>query len=422
MAADSTAAVGSARPASGANARAGVHPARLRVLTFSSLFPSSARPRHGIFVETRLRKLVQDCDVDARVIAPVPWFPLDHGVFGAYAKFAATPRSATLDSGLRVTYPRYLMLPRLGVRFQPDSMALAGAGVVRQLCRSGWVPDIIDAHYFYPDGVAAAALGHRLGIPVVITARGTDINVLGTLPGPARRILRAAQQAASVVAVSTRLKQALVAMGVAESKILVLRNGIDLELFRPENPAAARKRLALPDGPLAVCVGNLVPEKGQALAIESLGHLPGCHLVIVGDGPARSELVALARRLGLEDRVSFLPVMLQAELRYLYSSADVMLLTSTREGWPNVVLESLACGTPVVSVDVGAVGEMLTSEHVGRVVQGRQPSDLAAAVATVLARPAQRSEIRRHAADFDWPSISRAQHELFCRALGRALG
>jgi teichuronic acid biosynthesis glycosyltransferase TuaC len=390
-----------------------------RILTLSSLFPSTARPRHGVFVETRLRKLISDCGVDARVIAPVPWFPFRHDLFGQYAKFAATPRRATLDNGIQVAYPRYLMLPRLGVRFQPDSMALACLGELKRLRRAGWVPDIVDAHYFYPDGVAAAKVARELNVPLVVTARGTDINVLGKMPGPARRILWASRQASSVVAVSTRLKNALVEMGVEEAKIVVLRNGVDLDVFRPEDRVVSRLRLALPKARLAVCIGNLVPEKGHSLAIEVLRHLKELHLVLVGDGPSRRELEALARTLGVQRRVSFLPVMPQKELRFVYSSADVMLLTSTREGWPNVVLESLACGTPVVSVDVGAVGEMLTCEDVGAVVPNRDPANFASAISATLARPAQREEIRKHAAAFDWRSISEAQFDVFCRALAR---
>lgn len=397
-------------PATGPNLRG------LRVLTLTSLFPSLARPRHGIFVETRLDHLVRDGGVDARVIAPVPWFPFDSAAFGLYGRYAATPRRTTRANGLRVSHPRYLMLPRLGVGFQPDSMARAAAHDVAELRLGGWCPDIIDAHYLYPDGVAAAIVAERLQVPFVITARGTDVNVLGRMPGPARRILRAAQRAAAVIAVSQRLKEALVEIGVDAAKVVVLRNGVDPELFRPEPRGAARERLGLPGGRLAACVGNLVPEKGFALAIEALGGLDGFSLVIVGEGPSRSDLLALARRLGVEERVFFRPSMPQHDLRGLYSSADVLLLTSTREGWPNVVLEALACGTPVVAVDVGAVGEMLTDPRVGRIVSARDPLLLAAAVSELLASAGSVAQICDHAARFGWASVSRGQIEVFARA------
>ncbi len=393
----------------------------MRVLVFSSLFPSPVRPRHGIMVETRLRNLLRDCPIDARVVAPVPWFPSTHRLFGAYADMAATPRRGTREYGVQVSYPRYLMVPRLGMRLQPQSMARGALGDIDALMRGGWTPDIIDAHYFYPDGVAAALLANRLRIPFVVTARGTDVNVLGRMPATAERIVRAARSAAGVIAVSPKLKESLVALGVEPSKITVLRNGVDLDVFAPAERAAARQRFGLSNARhVAACVGNFLPEKGQALAIESLAHLAEVHLLLVGDGPTRSALAALARRLGVENRVRFIPTLPQIELRHVYSCIDALLLPSLREGWPSVVLESLACGTPVVATDVGAVGEMLTDQTVGRIVHGRAPADFAAAVMEVLLARTERDEIRRHAAQFDWGTISRAQMALFSGVVGQA--
>lgn len=389
-----------------------------RVLVFSSLFPSTARPRHGIFVETRLAQLKRECEVDARVIAPVPWFPSRAQMFGEYARFAATPRHAQRAGGVPVSHPRYLMLPRVGMALQPDSMARAALADVRALQAEGWTPDIIDAHYFYPDGVAAARLAEQLDVPFVVTARGSDINLIAKMPAPRRRIVEAAARAAAVIAVSTPLKQALVELGVDENKVVVLRNGVDTEVFRVEDRAESRRQLGLPvQGPLALCVGNLVPEKGQALAIEVLRHQPALRLAIVGEGPLRVELEQLAAQHGVRERVSFLANMPQQQLRHAYAAADVLLLTSTREGWPNVVLESLACGTPVLATDVGAVREMLTVPQAGRVVEGREAAAVAAGVAALLQAQPDRGAVRRHAERFDWASIARGQMDVFARAI-----
>lgn len=389
----------------------------LRVLTFTSLFPSDARPRHGIFVETRLRHLVADCAVDARVVAPVPWFPSTHPAFGRFADFARTPRRAQRPSGLMVSYPRYVMVPRLGVRFQARSMAQGACADVHALIAAGWVPDLIDAHYLYPDGVAAAHLAARLRLPFLLTARGTDVNVLARTPGPAERIRWACERAARVITVSEPLRQGLIEVGVAPEHVVVLRNGVDLELFAPEDRARARARLGWQPGPTAVCVGNLVPEKGFDLAVACLARLPDLQLVIVGAGPERERLEALASSLGVAQRLRVQGNMPQAELRHAYSAADVLLLTSTREGWPNVVLESLACGTPVVALDVGAARSMLEGAAVGRIVDERDPAVLAGAVAGVLAAPPSQVEVRRYAAGFDWRSISQGQYELMLQAV-----
>lgn len=391
-----------------------------RLLTFSSLFPSSAWPRHGIFVQTRLLQFLRSYPLDARVVAPVPWFPFKAALFGEYAKMAATPRGATLQNGLQVSYPRYLMLPRIGVALQPDSMARAALGDVVQFRSAGWQPDLIDAHYFYPDGVAAAIVAERLSLPLVITARGTDVNVLARLPGPGRRILWAGQRADAVIAVSEDLKRSLVGLGLPASKIVVLRNGVDAELFVPTDQIAARERLGLDTArPLAICVGNLVEEKGFELALEALAHMRDWQLLIVGEGPSRKNLEAYAHRLGVVGRVLFHRNMPQRQLVDAYGSADVLLLTSTREGWPNVVLEALACGTPVVAVDVGAVAEMLTDSSVGRIVPTRDPRRLAATVYDLLQSQPNRDHISTHARQFDWPTISRGQWEVFERVCQR---
>lgn len=390
----------------------------LRVLTFSSLFPSEARPRHGIFVETRLRHLIADYDVDARVVAPVPWFPFRSRRFGRYAAFAATAAEERRIGGrVLVAYPRYPMLPTIGMALQPRAMAASSASIVAAWARAGWSPDVIDAHYLYPDGVAAASLARRLVRPYVITARGTDVNVIAGMPGPARKILDAARGAAAVIAVSEALRQALIDLGVDPAKAVTLRNGVDLNVFRIEDPVVSRRRLGLPAAPLLAAVGNLVAEKDQALAIRSLQKLPEHHLLIVGDGPLRTDLEALSRRLGVAQRLHFFEPMAQRELSFVYSSADALLLTSVREGWPNVVLESLACGTPVVAVDVGAAREILADSRVGRLVVTRDPSDIAAAVKSLSAARWPRERIREFAAQFDWTEVSTGQWRIFRQAL-----
>lgn len=406
------------RPASRQHEETG----RLRILTLTSLFPSTARPRHGIFVETRLRHLLKDCPVEARVLAPVPWFPFHGRWCGSYAAFAATPRRDTLAGGLQVFYPRYVMLPKIGVAFQPDAMAYACIDDLEALHRVGWRPDLIDAHYLYPDGVAAAKIANSTGLPLVLTARGTDVNVLARQARAGQRVLWASRKAAAVIAVSTRLKEALIALGVEANKIRVVRNGVDTDVFTSTDRFTARTLLGLNQRTTLLCVGNLVPEKGFSLAIACVSRLSNAQLVIVGDGPLRGELERHGLALGVADRLVFMPSMPQAKLACVYSAADVLLLCSTREGWPNVVLESLACGTPVVATDVGAVNEILTDRNIGRVVPSRETASMVAAVEDLLTSARDRQRPTAHAARFDWHSVSQAQMTLFREILERRPG
>jgi glycosyltransferase involved in cell wall biosynthesis len=185
-------------------------------------------------VETRLRQLVASGQVQSTVVAPVPWFPFTHSVFGRYSAHARAPRAETRH-GLEILHPRFLVLPKVGVTLAPFLLYRAVLPVVECQIRERAF-DLIDAHYFYPDGVAAVMLGRRLNVPVVVTARGTDINLIAEYRLPRRMIRWAARHAAAVIAVSRALKEKLVALGTDAERVHVLRNGVD-RVFRPRAQA-----------------------------------------------------------------------------------------------------------------------------------------------------------------------------------------
>lgn len=382
----------------------------LRVLSFTSLFPNPAQPRHGIFIRTRLAEVAKTGAVDLRVIAPVPWFPCGHRVFGRYSIFARVPAEETLDLGA-VSHPAYVTLPRLGTLTNPVSMALAAFLVARRLVRRGWSPDLIDAHYFYPDGVAAALLAKWLAKPLMITARGSDINYWPTQGAPRHQIRWAASKASICAAVSSSLAAAMVDIGIPEERIVVLRNGVDLALFHPGQRDACRTKLGFV-GSVILSVGNFVPVKAHHLAIEALSQIPGASLILIGSGPEEYALRALCNRLGLQHRVRFVGVLTQQALREYYVAADALILASEMEGWPNVLLESMACGTPVVSSAVGAAPEIVSSE-VGRLLFSRAPAALADAASELLAARIPRGQVRAHAEKFGWDDVSRDQLKCF---------
>ena len=348
---------------------------QLQILTFTTLYPSQVRPQHGIFVETRLRKLLESGAVTASVTAPCPWFPLASPWFGRHSLFARQPRDE-IRFGLRVDHPRYLQLPKIGMSVAPLAIFTALLPVLRRQLREGRDFDLIDAHYFYPDGAAAVLLGRALGRPVVITARGSDLNIIARHVIPRRWIRWAARHADGLVAVSAGLRQRLVELGVPAERVRVLRNGADLTLFRPYDQEAARQKLGF-TRPSVLAVGNLVALKRHNLMIEALPQLPEVHLVIVGDGPERAAIENLARKRSVADRVQFLGRLPQDRLPEIYSAADLLLLVSTHEGWPNVLLESMACGTPVVVSEIGGITDIVAAAEAGRIVADVTPSRLA---------------------------------------------
>ncbi len=390
----------------------------MNILTLSSLYPNAIQPQHGLFVERRLRRLVEYSGATATVVAPVPWFPFRSRLFGSYAAFASVP-DTDRRHGIDVHYPRFPLIPKVGMRFAPASMARGAAGRVRRILRDKGPVDIIDAHYFYPDGVAAARLAERLSLPFIVTARGSDINRIAKLPGPRRMIRDAAEKASAVVAVSAALGRSLAEMGVDSEKVHVLRNGVDLSFFSPGDRNASRRDLGI-DAPTILSVGNLIEAKGHHIAIESLRHLQDARLIVIGAGGYEHSLRQLVSTLGLDARVSFTGSLPPESLREYYRAADVLFLLSQREGMPNVVLEAIACGTPVVASDVGGVAEVLSSPVAGELVSERGAAEAAAAWRALKDRGIDRSQVRAHAEQFSWDHTIERLHALIRRCIDGA--
>lgn len=389
----------------------------MKILTFSTLYPHAARPSHGIFVETRLRHLLASGEVESRVVAPVPWFPSRNAQFGEYAVHASAPREEQRH-GIRVLHPRYPLLPKIGMTLTPFLLARAVRPVIGRILR-GYAFDLIDAHYFYPDGVAAILLGRHFGKPVVITARGTDVNLIPRYRLPRAMIRWAARHAAGIIAVARALKDDLVRLGVPGERIEVLRNGVDLRMFRPVDREAVRRKLKLTRTTL-LSVGHLVPRKAHDLVIQALRWLPEIDVIIIGEGPERSKLGALARESGVGGRVRFAGTVAQDELRQYYGAADALVLASSREGWANVLLESMACGTPVVASNVGGTAEVVAAPEAGLLLAERTPEAVADAVRRLFSRYPDRGATRRYAEGFSWAETTAGQLRLFSRILQAA--
>jgi teichuronic acid biosynthesis glycosyltransferase TuaC len=381
----------------------------MKILTFSTLFPNSEQPGHGIFVETRLRHLVASGQVESRVVAPVPWFPSRDPRFGKYAKMAAAPR-AEVRHGLQVQHPRYLTIPKVGMGLAPGLLAQGAKPAIARLLDEGFDFDLIDAHYFYPDGVAAVKLGRYFNKPVVITARGSDITLLPQFPGPRKMIVAAAREADAVITVCNALRDEVIGLGVDAERIVSLRNGVDLELFQPTARSAAGAFTLL-------TVGHLVPVKAQELIIGALPLLPGVQLVVAGDGPNRGMLENLARELNVTSRVRFLGAVPQAQLRQHYGAADALVLASSREGWANVLLEAMACGTPVVASRVYGTPEVVAAPEAGVLMAERTPQGVADAVNALRAAYPDRAATRRYAERFSWNDTTAGQLRLFRHVL-----
>lgn len=391
-----------------------------KLLTYTTLYPNAVKRRHGIFVETRLRHLVASGQVEARVVAPVPWFPFTGKRWGQYGEYARVPAEEECF-GIPVSHPRYPLIPKMGLSTAPFFLAAATLPHLKSILNAGYDFDIIDSHFFYPDGVAATLLAKWLGKKVTVTARGTDIHTYPQFFFPRLLIRQALFRADHLVAVCKALADELMLLGAPEKKVTTLRNGVDLEFFQPSDKRnELRDKLGL-KGRVLLSVGNLIGLKGHDLIIQALARLPqGYKLWIIGDGEEEASLKKLVDRSGVQGRVFFVRGMPQDKLKEFYQASDALVLASDREGWANVLLEAMACGTPVAATNIWGTPEVVCHPDAGMLIEQRTPASIAETILRLFAAYPSRTATRNFAQQFDWEGTTKGQLEIFRSLLSRA--
>lgn len=388
----------------------------MNILLYTSLYPNSAQIRHGIFVEQRLRHLLKTHDLKVKVVAPVPWFPFKHQIFGKYGIYAQIPSTETRH-GFEVHHPRFLTIPVIGKYISPLLMAFFSYFRISRIKNQGFDFGLIDAHFIYPDGAAGIILGKLFRKPVTMTARGNDLSICPESFIPRVFIKWALKQCAATITVCQALASTAYDLGANKESVHVMRNGVDLDLFHPPaNREISRKKAGF-DGFTLLCVGHFIERKGQYLVIKALQSLPDATLVLVGDGEMENQLRNLAKEVHVENRVRFLGGLPQNRLPAIYGMADCMVLASSREGLANVLLESMACGTPVVATPVWGTPEIVTEEG-GVLTKDRTVGAIVEAVETLRSINYDRQKVRKYAEQFSWQATSDAQYELFENLVG----
>lgn len=387
----------------------------MRVLTFTRLWPNAVMPNHGIFVEERMRRVAAQPDVELAVVAPVAYFPPLPGP-ERWAKFARVPRRE-VRHGIAIEHPRYPMVPGAGSRFHGHAL-VAGAWKTVERLHAARPFDLVDSHFLHPDGFAAVEAGRRLGIPVVLSARGSDAQGHADTPGMRALLKRTVATVSRLIAVSRPIAERLVDLGAPADRVTVVPNGIDASLFRPDLAAAeaVRRHVGCRSGDrLILSVGRLERVKGHDVllsALAILGRAVRVRAVIVGEGSERAALEELAHARGIGDRVLFTGSLAHESLPSWYSAADAFSLPSRSEGHPNALVEALACGAPAVASAVGAAGDILSSEC-GFLVPPEDPAALATALAAALTRTWDRSRIRARVAGRSWEHVAASVLRVF---------
>lgn len=380
----------------------------MKVLSLTTLFPTRVQPVHAVFVYNRLHHMASLAEV--KVIAPIPYFPFEH-LRPSYEYRSQVPTQDRIGN-LDVIYPRYLSIPAILKPLDGVFLFLTALFAIWKI-RQGFDFDILDTHLAFPDGFAGVLLGKIFNKPVTITLRGHDINVLpnGEFPIRKRMVEFAVRRANLVIGVADALRAKAVSLGTPEAHSLTISNGVDVSRFQPTWRSEARARLHLPqDRRIVLSVGRLVENKGYHLIIEALAILreQGAeipYLVIVGspgDQPGyAATLLDTIDKFALQDNVLLAGAQLNETLSNWYNAADVYCLASRVEGWANVLLESLACGTPVVATNIWGTPEVITSDSYGLLVE-RTPEALAAGISQALARDWNRAELNQYASAQTW--------------------
>ena len=351
----------------------------MRVLFYSSIFPRPWNSTRGIYCLHACRALVE-LGHQVRVISPRGW----REPMGA-------ARSQPGLSELNVEYPLYVYPPGVLQSEYDRFMALSSRRTTSRVMAE-LRPDCVLSYWAHPDGAVAARVARAARIPAGVIVGGSDVLVLARNAGRRRRsVVRALQANDAVITVGRQLADAVEALGVPASKVHVIYQGVDDALFSPGSAADARRRLAIPEsGKVLVSIGSLVPVKGVDVLLQALSHLTarqlGVSLYLVGDGAGRRDLETLTARLGLEGVVRFVGKVDQTALPDWYRAADLTVLASRSEGVPNVLRESLACGTPFVATRVGGVSEIAAGTTC-RLVPAEDPVALSDAIAASLAEP-----------------------------------
>jgi len=313
------------------------------------------------------------------------------------------------EDGLEILHPAWIYPPG-GFAINPILLFLQLLPFVKRI-RKSFDFQIIDAHFAFPDGIAAALLSRATGVPFTVTLRGSEVLHAGY--ASRRKFMGwALKRAVRVIAVSERLRNFAVSLGVDRSRTAVISNGVDASRFSPQDRDACRRKHRIqPGAKVILSAGTLIELKGHHRVAKALAELRrrgfNAELLIAGrSGAYEAEIKKQIAGLGLTDCVRMLGEVPPTELAELMSACDVLCLASSREGWPNVVHEAMACGTPVVATDVGAVPDMIPSPDHGLVVPAGDEAALEDGLLQALQRHWDRQKISAWAQSRTWDRVA----------------
>jgi teichuronic acid biosynthesis glycosyltransferase TuaC len=390
----------------------------MKVVFLSNLFPNPVDSGRGVFSLHIAEKLKELCDLT--VVCPLPFFPRWKlfGVFGRWNTFSFIPDGYSVE-GIPVLSPKYFILPKISDTFHSALLIPQLLKTIRRLRETVGV-DVVNAHWLYPDGVAAASVCKTLNIPLVLTALGSDVNVHAQRPIIGKQIRWAVKNSAAVTAVSRDLANKIDSWGASDNCSFSIPNGVDLSRFRVFDKKECRKELSLPEElKLILYVGRLSEEKGFNHLIDAVEimfkerNAEKICVVAVGDGPLRTLYEKRVNSKGMTESFIFKGNQEHGLIPQWIGASDLLCLPSLTEGCPNVVMEALSAGRPVVASKVGGVPEMVRDGQQGFLSEAGDPADLLSCIEKALSRDWDAKDLRSAVIEKSWGNVAGSYHEIY---------
>jgi len=382
----------------------------VKILVLTDLFPTLSNPNHGIFIYQWAFHLAKMCDMTVYQV-----------IFQEIDK----PADSNETAHFREIYPQnqpFVWIQRTQTISRFDRIWRRSRQFYRQaemdLAQSVGEFDVIIGQMGCPGGYAAVKLARKYGKPSIVGLRGSDVTSYLKIPILKRQAKWTYLHCDRIVTVSEDLKKQLSYLKINSEKVSVIRNGIN-PIFQITDKALSRKKLNLPDKPIILFVGYLIPRKGVKYLINAIFKMkrhPDCQLYLIGEGDEEANLKKLTVERDMSDRVHFIGEVNQSDMVTWYNAADLFCLPSLREGIPNVMLEALACGIPVVTTDIGDNSKII-NENNGVLVLPEDANLLVKAIEKTLSQKWNREVIHQSVAGFNWEKNSNTYFETISRTI-----
>ena len=355
------------------------------LVIITNLYPLPWEPNRATFNRQQFAQL--DDDFCKSVLVPI-----------AFPDWFSHRKEIKQTENLR--YVPYFYLPKFGRRFY-SVMMFASIMLHSGLWLMRKKPNKIFASWAFPEAVAASWISKLFNCNFYFKVHGSDINLHGKIPARAKQIVNASKRALGILSVSQALADEMVTMGVEKEKIHVIYNGVDHSIFKIQDGPSDQK-----NDDYILYVGNLKKEKGVIELIKGFAAInkkyPTLKLLYAGPGNLRNEIVSHAEHLAISDKVILLGGVDHSQLPELISQARVLALPSYNEGVPNVVLEAMACGTPILATNVGGIPEVVNEKVCGKIIVAKSDVAVAEGLDYILSSTWNKESIQQHSQQFSW--------------------